>query len=267
MRVILYAFCIGIVFLLSTCGTDEVADPCKGKEWKALDFKIGQPVEDSLGVTDTVLMRKIGNSTNFYSEDISFVAPQGYVSYSWKIGTDERTFEENSVTLSFDKPYGKIDVTLITKSVADPCFPQNDLLDTLTKSVYILPLVGKFPFEGTFRGYNTDEPNHIFEVSLAYFGDGMVERSEGKEGYYDGRIHNLPEGCTGFPFTPEYYHTGMIWFSSHMIYFEALDVSETCLDRYGYATVSEDRSAIVIDYETFGVDVPRKKKRFIGKRK
>jgi hypothetical protein len=58
--------------------------------------------------------------------------------YSWKIGTDQRTFTKKKFELLFDKAFGTIDVTLTaTRSDDNRCSSSDLGRDSVSKKIYL----------------------------------------------------------------------------------------------------------------------------------
>jgi hypothetical protein len=162
------------LLVLASMATCKREDPCENE--RPLDFKILErlDVADSLFVIDTTYNGAI----------ITFEAPEGYLSYSWKIGNDPREFTRRKFNLDFDNTIGKINVRLIaTRPRNADCNPKDDGVDTLTKSFVIVPFVtSKLPLYGTFVGYNTDEPTKKVTVIITFFGFDQGENLPYAEG-------------------------------------------------------------------------------------
>jgi hypothetical protein len=136
----------------------ENYDPCYGKQPVSADFIIGNY---SFGikfknypfayVEDSIFSQVgIGNSLLMY-----FEAKQKGAHYTWYLGSEVIT--DSVFTRSFQgSPMGKYTVTLIVEKTPDlRCFPNDDGIDTMVKSFWIvpaydLPLIGKYKvlFEG-----------------------------------------------------------------------------------------------------------------------
>jgi|GEM_PF-1864999 hypothetical protein len=156
--------------------------------------------------------------------------------YEWKIGDDERSFNEPSFTLYFPTPT-TIDIKLIVYKDEDPnCHENTVRVDSLTKKLTIIDsditYVG-----GIYRGYNKDNPNNEFDIEIRF------DSTEGIFGSYV--IHNLPEGChpKGTLLAP----VSLLSFRTRFF----MSYSQTryyCDVPKGWGYLQEDRNTLVIDY-------------------
>lgn len=189
------------MFLIPACGDDEMpADPCDGKAPFRANFEIGEVIGDTPFVTDTVVRSYV-----------TFSAEVGYGSYRWFIGTDTTARTQREFTLRFDDAFigQHFTVTLVaTKPFYDNCFPEDDGIDTLSKTFYLAcselwdvcvngypDFALGFPYEGKYEGYLSDAPDHRFTVQIVNFGIDPIPNDD--IFWYYLRIYNLPEGCGG----------------------------------------------------------------------
>jgi PKD repeat protein len=159
-------------FALSCC-----KDECKGKSPTSADFKIYQPVFGNLKYTET------NDGDTAVTTSITFSAQDSTLgnTYEWKIGSDDRTFTKREFFLDF-RDKGTVSVRLIVKNSGNTCFPSNDGVDTLTKTIYI---TDDNPWIGNFEGYIESKPKEKFIISTG----GNINRPAGAF------LDNLPNGC------------------------------------------------------------------------
>ena len=184
-----------------SCGKETKpmpANPCSDKTAFKADFEICEYLIDfdSLYVTDTI--------ANF---EVWVRTVGTYDSVKITVGSDPRVFVSNRFKLAFnDSEIGQtIPVKMIgyrKKSTA--CFVGEKITDTLTKSFVVVcpmgancaniyPAKAQYPFVGKFKGYNEDEPNKEFTVTIANYGNPPLSTSLA----WNIQIYNLPNGCGG----------------------------------------------------------------------
>lgn len=154
----------GLLFSLSCRHDDPVkADPCKGKTLPSADFTVDeykQFVPDSSG--DEVIDNTIGygGSALFRAKDLNCDT------YTWIIGDHVDTLHGKEVSLEFEKPYGRIPVTLIvTKKVDKNCFPGKS--DTAIKKMDVFIVdYPNLPIAGRYRGAFEDTPQDTFTIKI-----------------------------------------------------------------------------------------------------
>ena len=195
---------LSVIILLTACGDGEVnPNPCLAETPVTAEFSIKRLLYDVKGMfditedlfeVDTVLLPFDGYS--HLGQDVIFTTDIKYDSVKWIIGNDNNVFNKPSTVLYFNEPYGKIDATCIVYRKPNlDCFPNDNGIDTLTKSVHVLSDRDfDYPFEGKFEGYNEDEPDKLFTITIKDMG-AQPPSSAGE--WYGIRIQNLPEGCGG----------------------------------------------------------------------
>jgi hypothetical protein len=172
-----FLFWSGLLWVLMACGNERDPDPCKDLTPVTADFKIEEwlfilgPYE-----TDTVLTYR----------PIIITALQDYDSYEWKVGSDPTIRTEKSFNLGFTQAVGKIDIRLIARRSPNlSCFPDDNGIDTLTKSVYVSEWANS-PIIGNYEGYVVGRESDRFVVEIQdYGGDCGIT------------IKNIPKGCVG----------------------------------------------------------------------
>lgn len=243
MRNLFFVFLLGMGLIgISGCGED-----CESCNTTA-DFTIS---EGNLNFGEhNVWLEEDTVGTN---KDVKFEAVcDDMTRYEWTVGTDQRVFTEPSFTLYFGVT-GTIDIKLKVYKDEDPNCPDNVVrVDSVVKKLTIVSNSIRY-YLGKFRGYNEDNPNHLFDIELLY--DSTWLRHE---------IRNLPEGChledsrfapaTFYPFRTRFYMD--------------MNRNQPSCDRpKGWGYIDDSRNKIIIEYYLKDFDnqvlVPHK---FIGTR-
>jgi hypothetical protein len=267
---IVSAFLGAFTFLLEGCG--DSPDPCKALKPVSADFKFQQSFYevDSLFSVDTILM--IPDRNLFINERVSFNASEENALYQWKVGDDPDTFTKKSFTLNFDKPVGKVDVRLIVNKKPNlACFPKDDGIDTVTRSLYVLDASKvKHAFEGTFKGYLTDNANDIFDITIINLGETPIPNDPPQ--YYGLKVYNLPKGCGRNDFTAKEYAPQITGATYRNFYFEGQGYpSVPCGDPFTALgrvyNKNEKISIIFFSYDLTKQKLIPTKRQFIGTRK
>lgn len=142
----------------------ENFDPCHGSKPANADFTINEQI----------------NRTDFYYETDTIYQTNGTLfkpkydadSITWLLGS-EIVHEKELYRRGY--PEGWIEVTMIAKMNPTSCLTEEQLVDTVTKKFFVLPLpthdtsaYKSSPWWGTWEGYNTDAPADKFMVSFGY---------------------------------------------------------------------------------------------------
>ena len=162
-------------------------DPCWDKEPVSAAFEMGvsfyqhagkHPLQDTFMVSDTVMRGP---------RKVEFRGPEGYVSYRWKIGLDDREFTEQNFALFFIDADPLVEVRLIVERAPNPdCFPGDDGRDTAYQHLTVLPW-DSAAIIGSYRGVLASNLQDSLEVRIG--------RSELflDPAYF---LFNLNPGCT-----------------------------------------------------------------------
>jgi hypothetical protein len=196
-----FIFLVLIALVYCSCKEDPKpapVNPCDGKTTFKADFDICEYLIDfdSLYVTDTI--------ANF---EVWIKTVGTYDSTRITVGSDARVFTGSKFKLNLgNSEIGQtIPVTMIGyRKKVSGCFTGEKIADTLTKSFFVACPLGKdcanvFPtkvqyaFVGKFKGYNEDEPNKEFTVTIVNYGRPPLSSSLS----WDIQIYNLPNGCGG----------------------------------------------------------------------
>lgn len=262
------------------CKKDKPApvDPCAGKTPFKADFNICESNEDSLYVTDTI--------ANF---EVWIKTVGDYESFEITVGDDPRVFNSNLFKLNLnDSEIGKtIPVKMKGyKRTTSGCFTNEKTVDSLTKNFVVVcsrnwncsnryPSV-EYPFVGKFKGFNADEPNKEFIVTIVNFGFFTGTSTSIK---WDVQIYNLPNGCGGTRANNfcgdgltigqnlgaiEGINKGFRSFRALNVPDDGSGVGKCCGDirMWGYVSPN-DRNTITIWHRKYDKTNPRK---FVGKR-
>ena len=192
----------GIIFLIG-CKKEQpvinevAADPCDCFELRG-EFTVGEFFHglDSLVASDSIQEYPNWSGTT-PSTPTAYVTMEAFnksaISYEWIIGSDPNHRFGQNVQITFQNVNATIPVTLIVRdSVNTFCDPNDDGIDTITKSIrveYFEPPI----LHGTYRGYNSDDPDVIFDLVIDTFRVNTGSSFQIVEG-----ISNLPNGYNSF---------------------------------------------------------------------
>ena len=225
----------------------EAPNPCLSQALPVLAFDF----VDRLGLTtpDTAILGVV-----------TFAGPGApYTSYEWRVGNDPRVFTQKSFGLGFNTAnlYGTVPVRLIARRPPNlACFAKDDGVDTLTKSLTIVPYaLATSPILGRFRGANLDAPADTFTVRI------LVEPDRRLPGIPNAPpavyLHNLPNKVC--PFTVDE-QVGGGW--------RGVEIDGIgCGLAYGTALLGDDRRTLRITYSMVNLPNPTRFDRiFVGRR-
>ena len=207
-------------------------DPCRTALANPLTFRIlenyGTPTPD----------------TAFNKQTITFEAPDSlYTSYAWQIGSDPRTFDKRTVSLYFpDAPPSTLAVRLIARRPPNTrCFSQDDGLDTLTRTLTLVPrrFARPAPIYGRFLGSNADAPQDTFSIRV-FQAPPFTTPPDPLAAPYD-YLRNLGRGCQS-----PYFSVGLTW---RGIFFNYGRNDFGCLTESGTGhLLASNRDSIVVRY-------------------
>jgi hypothetical protein len=137
-------------------------DPCHGEVWEEPEIVIKEMLfskEDTFyhAVTDTVLPDY---------DLVSFSVNGNFDSYTWQIGSDPRTWEQDEVRLRFQNAQGKVPVSVIVERSPNPCFPDKPVVDTLSTTLTVMPSLYDSKILGKYFGQVEGSPEDTFTVSV-----------------------------------------------------------------------------------------------------
>jgi hypothetical protein len=248
--------------LLAACETEKAPDPCEALKPVSADFDLydGNTKIDTFVLPATVTFKAKDSTAQ---------------SYEWSFPKGENTSDKRQFTLTFHNEMGLVPVQLILKNKPQTaCFPKDDGIDTVQKSVYLLHWmeVDRLPYIGTFVGSDDINPNHKFEVHIKDFGKEDPDPIPDKKYWIGLRIFNLPEGCgrgdtTMFSWSPQMGPRGY----KNFVADAGTSIQNNC-GALGAKGISINKDKIVIDYN-FQLWNPNKqlyelqKRKFTGYRK
>jgi hypothetical protein len=196
------------------------------------------------------------------------------IGYEWSFPNGQNTSDKPAFDIGIVNNYGNdILVQLIVKYTPDKkCFPTDDGIDTLRKSFHVLKLGGNPAWIGTFRGYNEDNPQHIFDIviiEIPPLTDSLRRVCDDRLGrcYTGLRVFNLPEGCGNYQmgiFIPV--PTIDYSFATHYSFEFGLGFrAGNCKGSNGRGLITPDRN-ISIEYFYSDDEITTIRKKFIGKK-
>ena len=161
-------FCLFLTFtvFIQNCKDEPLPDPCKGVTPVSADFSFYELVvsydhdwmPDIFIETDTV-----------YSTSLVEFRPKNknYDYYEWHIGAE--VLKSKSVRRSDFPQDRQINITLIVKSKPNKdCYPEDDGIDTITKTFFSLGTVAHDPKIGKWYGYYNDNRADTGTVEIRY---------------------------------------------------------------------------------------------------
>ena len=283
LKLLMWLCCIALVGIQSRCKPDpepvipEPFDPCAGRQPFKADFDIFDTYGSLMSLpTDTVAgFRFIATARDTYA------------TYQWRVGSDSRTFNEKSVSLTLpDQTVGqRIVIRLIAKRKATmTCLKNDNGIDTISKSfvVTMTPDDEKYQFSGskylpavfgTWEGAALDEPNKVFKIKLVHLGYWETGTHRG------GRMYNFPQGaggprpeiCGGDSINPIFYAPALEMTHNNFRRADSLITSSgECLPSYtAYGRIDPaNRNRLIMDFQMWKKDgTLGRKSTFIGTRK
>lgn len=235
MKIILIAIFLAVTLQSCIDKDDPVIpipkDTCEGRQNLVPKILIyedrGNTKEPFLATEDTVLT----------ANDITFEAPEGFVSYRWKIGNDEREFNSRKVTFWFHDPWGNLSVRLIVRNPLE-CFNYPKEYDTIYRNIYIKQWQ-KAKIIGEYLGANDDNPKDTFTVGI------ILEKYEPTptEWY----VVNIHRGCGKF--STSSYKKALITNKRVLIEANTQDAFDECLYPMGIGyLVPGDEDSLIFNY-------------------
>jgi hypothetical protein len=181
----------------------ENYDPCLGKLTSA-DFLIyGKGVSDYYAYWRNSLQK----IDTLYNDGILLCTKAKHDSVKWKVGLEQNYRTQDSCYVSFGlQRVGKVSITCIVfRQPNTQCFPNDDGVDTVTKSVY----VAKFedvPILGKFKGMFLNDPVNpdSFEITFRHIqglSNFVMDSMDHKVGWADWQVPALYVG-------PYFYYKG-----------------------------------------------------------
>jgi hypothetical protein len=157
-------------------------DPCYGVAATSAEF-------ESYTFVGTYDELKIVADTFRYNNTVTFrTKEEEGKTYEWKIGNDGRTWNTSSVSLRFVENDSislrlGIPVQLIVRKTPNTaCFPNDDGIDTLQKTIYFRN-EWESAFFGKWRGTNTADPDSVYIIEI------LMKKGRPSGNYLDSRTH------------------------------------------------------------------------------
>jgi hypothetical protein len=134
---------------------------CKKPKETCKDYS---DIKKGFDIYEYVLDTLLTTDTSFANQDIFFKANELYPEIVWSIGSDPRSFNTQTIKLRFLNPES-FNITLSANFKDQDCNIQRF---TLIKPFVLLDDDGSIesPLVGSYKGYNTDEPNDKFTVTI-----------------------------------------------------------------------------------------------------
>lgn len=212
-------------------------DPCWGAEPVSAEFEMGvsfyqhagkHALGDTFMVSDTVMRGP---------RAVQFRGPEGYTSYRWKIGLEDREFTEQDFALFFIDADPLVEVRLIVEKKPDAtCFPGDDGLDTAYQYLTVLPW-DSAAILGSYRGVLASNPRDSLEVRIGQH-ELFLDPA-----YF---LFNLNPGCM-----PEHEsRAGELGYNVFLTkYYDY--IAGGCEGVVAWAFLDSTRRQVTIDYRTF----------------
>lgn len=224
----------------------ENYDPCFGLSGTSADFEMFECIK--CNYPDS-LMRKTDTSRGGY---VYFEAKEDLDTYTWKVGSDSRTFTEKRFRLLFTDFKGPVPVQLIgTKQVNPSCFPEDNGIDTINKTLFITGVLpdSLTPITGVFEGYDEDQPDSIYKIEHRM-----------SEVTWTYGLDHFPKGCD----RPENWLIGTVFgHNAFRINNRNSEYFPECGHPTGYGDLQADRKTLIIHYQVTENN-RRVDKKFIG---
>lgn len=208
---------------------------------------ISNTEEEGIPYCDTVLAHP--------RNSVAIKTQNEWGTYSWKIGTDPRTFTDNQVVLTFEDAESIVDVQLAVEEKG-PIYCITDEGEKLSYSRQIVVFPSnKSLMAGSYQGALESNPVDTFTVRISAHPDpfgGSI---------YTYNIHNIPKGC-------EDIYDKMENFAGYAsLRFNAAGVpAPSCQIVTGYAYLEANRRDIVIPFAVDEPGIGRKSYIFKGTR-
>lgn len=224
MKCCRFIVCILSVLTLSTCEKNEPKpDACIDAERFEADFSILEAVGDSLVVTDNVLL----------FSSVSFQADGEYDSYEWRVRNDQNVSTEKQYTLIFPEIESDIEVRLIAKKSATPCFPNDKTQDTVVHTFSVVPWRDAAVL-GKYVGSYGRTPHVIDTVEIRY-----SATAENPDPFGEFNVVNINQGCN----LEKYPHQACAgWSRGYRAFAIKTDLCKKCPGTRGLIRLIDDRN-------------------------
>ena len=230
---------VALLFIFAKCKKEnEVpANLCLGKTPFKADFTIEESVGDTSYITDKALAPGY----------VYFKAKGQYDSVRWYIGGPQNTSTRPNHALYFAQAEGPVEVTMIGyKKPNTACFATDKAVDTVRKTIRILPRDSTAAIVGRFLGYNTDNPSDTFSVNI---------KAETRSGLWDFFVKNIPKNCPGYIQVSDGYprYIGLVVSGAHSAFQISAGSSMACVLVTGFGYL-KTKDSLVINYSAVPMD-------------
>lgn len=160
-------------------------DPCYGQTEVSAEFDMFEVVHSSSTMDWEV---EVTTGKLAHRRPLRLVGlDSGEVSHEWIIGLEPTARKGQTQVVPFWNWRGTVKIThIVTGPPRSDCFPDDDGIDTVVKTIEVLDYDENLPIIGTYRGYLELDPEHIFDIEVLFNPDwNWIE------------VMNLPEGCPG----------------------------------------------------------------------
>jgi hypothetical protein len=191
MKKIIFLLLLSLIWY--SCTKDDDLS-CDCEEPINAEFTISEFTYNPYFRTDVLDTLSIETDTVLDPSYVIFEANYpGATEYKWQIGTEANPRFGKKIGIVFNSQgagniYGTIDIQLTVSGTPNSvCFPDDDGIDSVSKSLTIVPLHESLIF-GEWEGSSTEFPNEIYTITLDTFTTNT-----------DNEIHffqNFPNGCT-----------------------------------------------------------------------
>jgi hypothetical protein len=245
-----------ISFVYSGCRHTPLLkpEPCDKKPlWAILHT---QQMIEANKILDGVTEKYFDSDTFFANEWVYFRAEGNFKYCFWKIGTDPRVFRDKVFRLYFREPTVATVELSYGLYVEDSCISTKRLSDTIRKKIVVIPGLfdttlkdyPQYPLCGRFSGFNIDNPNDTFTVTIGFYKmDGVPDK------YKRAAIENLPKGNPPWPDIEFRYLNFSFGSPGHQA--------------YGWGYLDATRQKLTVDYDIPDAQGNRIRKKFIGSRR
>lgn len=159
------------------------ADPCALTPADKYYFTMSNQLDDKYFESDTI-----------FPGTVRFSAPPVYQRVTWRIGNDPRLYTATSFNLGFPAAVGSVQVQFFGTRPIDKCLTRDDGVDTLAKTLTVLPFNRKNPqaaIEGKYVGAISTALQDTFRVRV------FVQRDPVDTANVKVILYNLNKGCPG----------------------------------------------------------------------
>lgn len=170
---------LAFVTFMSGCDESPADDPCRDAVPFEAGFYIKEAVGDSLVITDKALL---------YAS-VAFEAADNYDDYEWQVGSDQNVSTSKKYTLLFTETVDDVEVRLIAKKAAGPCFPDDKTVDTVYQTFSIVQW-NDAAVIGRYAGSYERTPALKDTIEIKY-----TETIENPAPFGEFNIININRGC------------------------------------------------------------------------